>query len=906
MAALLHRIGRWSARHHWSVVVAWLLVIAVAGTGAVVLGKPLGNDFTIPGSRFQEVLDELEREIPEASGVIGTVTFSTEDGFTEDQRAAVADVTEEWSAIDGVIEATDPFEVQAQLDGTGEQLAQGREAIEAGRAELEAGRAELAAGQEQVDAGRAEAEAGAAELDAAQAQLDEQAAQLEAGRAMMPAEQIAAAEQQLAAGQAQVDAGRAELAAGNAQLDAAQAEIDTGLGRLEQGEADLTAGEAELDQGERLAALTDGVRQVSENGTVAMAQIRFDAVGGGTLPAEVTEAVQEIGADLEGTGVEVDYSTEVVSDVSSVMGPGEAIGLVIAAIVLLVMLGSLLAAGLPLLVAAVGVAVGIGGALALSAVVEMTSVTPALALMLGLAVGIDYSLFILNRHRIQLSGGMARTDSIALATGTAGNAVTFAGMTVVIALAALTVTGIPFLAVMGLVAAATVVVAVLAAITLTPALLSLLGERVLPRRRRGAARAAGERRAARAAHPAGAATAEPTGSRRESRPSRSWGAVVQRYPWLAIVGVVVLAGVLASPVQQLRLGLPDGSAEPADSTAYRTYDLIRDNFGAGANGPLIVVATPDEVPADDAAVTTVQLDVAEDLAGVEGVEYVVPFGVSEDRSTLAFQLVPAEGPSTESTVDLVHRLDDAAPVIGEARGATLGLTGQTVANIDISERLADALPVYLAVVIGLSLVLLLLVFRSIWVPLLATAGFLLSLAAAFGGIVATYQLGIGSGIFGVHEPGPILSFLPIILIGVLFGLAMDYQVFLVSAIRESYVHGENVRAAVVSGFDHSARVVTAAAIIMVSVFGGFIFAELTMIRPIGFGLALGVLVDAFLLRMTLTPAVLSLLGERAWWLPRWLDRALPDVDVEGAKLERSLGIDDGEQPHAVAQPAPVR
>ena len=399
MAALLHRIGRWSARHHWSVVVAWLLVIAVAGTGAVVLGKPLGNDFTIPGSRFQEVLDELEREIPEASGVIGTATFSTEDGFTEEQRTAVAQVTEEWSALGGVIDATDPFAVQAQLDGTGDQLARGRAELEAGLAELAAGREELTSGQEQVDAKRAELEAGAAELDAAQTRLDEQAAQLEAGRAALPPEQVAAAEQQIAAGQAQIDAGRAQLEAGATELDTAQAQIDVGLDRIEQGEADLAAGETELAQGERLAALTDGVRQVSENGTVAMAQIRFDAVGGGTLPAEITDEVQRVGAPLADAGVEVDYSTEIVSDIAGAFGPGEVLGLVIAAVVLLVMLGSLIAAGLPLLMALVGVGVGLTGALALSRCVDMQSITPVLALMLGLAVGIDYSLFLINRHR---------------------------------------------------------------------------------------------------------------------------------------------------------------------------------------------------------------------------------------------------------------------------------------------------------------------------------------------------------------------------------------------------------------------------------------------------------------------------------------------------------------------------
>ncbi|HLS73039.1 MAG TPA: MMPL family transporter, partial [Actinomycetaceae bacterium] len=256
--------------------------------------------------------------------------------------------------------------------------------------------------------------------------------------------------------------------------------------------------------------------------------------------------------------------------------------------------------------------------------------------------------------------------------------------------------------------------------------------------------------------------------------------------------------------------------------------------------------------------------------------------------TLAFQIAPVDGPSDESTVELVHQLLDNAEALGAEHGVEVGYTGATVANIDISDQLADALPIYLLIVVGLSLVLLLLVFRSLWVPLLASLGFLISVAAAFGGVVGVYQLGYLAGVFDVHEAGPILSFLPIALIGVLFGLAMDYQVFLGSGMREAYVHGTPARTAVVTGFNQSARVVTAAAIIMVSVFAGFIFAELTMVRPIGFGLALGILVDAFLVRMTFIPAVLSLLGDKAWWLPRWLDRILPNVDVEGAKLERQL------------------
>lgn len=271
---------------------------------------------------------------------------------------------------------------------------------------------------------------------------------------------------------------------------------------------------------------------------------------------------------------------------------------------------------------------------------------------------------------------------------------------------------------------------------------------------------------------------------------------------------------------------------------------------------------------------------------------------------LAFQITPSTAPSDEATIDLVHRLRDEAPGIESAQDVELGFTGLTVANIDISEALASTLPLYLAVVVGLSLLLLVLVFRSILVPLVATAGFLLSVGASFGAVVAVYQWGWLGWLFGVNEPGAILSFLPTLVIGVLFGLAMDYQMFLVSGMREAWAHGAPARKAVQRGFGAGASVVTAAALIMVSVFAGFIHAELTMIRPIGLALALGVLVDAFVVRMTFTPAVLHLLGEKAWWIPRWLDRILPDLDVEGAKLQKAHGV-DAEGHHTPAEPAPA-
>ncbi|MGB3257479.1 MAG: MMPL family transporter [Ornithinimicrobium sp.] len=812
MASLLHRLGRWAADHHWLTIGGWFVVILVVATSAVSFRQPLTSEFSIPGSRFEQVLEDLKTEIPEAAGASGSVVFSSDTGFDDDQRSAIEATMEDWRGLDGVSDVVGPFATQEQLDQSGQQL-------DANEAELADGEAQAAAARQQLEQGRAE---------------------LQSQREQLSPEQIQATEAELAATQEQLDATDEELAQGRQQFE----------------------------DGRTLAELSRGLRFVSEDGTVALARVQFDDPSG-SLDPELTAQIPDRGEQLAGTGVEVDYSTEIVQDFSSIAGPGEIVGLAVAALVLLVMLGSIVAAGLPVLMALVGVGVGILGALATTTWVEMNSTAPVLALMLGLAVGIDYSLFLLNRHRTQLREGMPMRESIALATGTSGNAVAFAGATVIIALVALSVTGIPFLTVMGLAAAGTVLVAVLVALTLTPAMLSLLGMRVLPRSARTVA--PGEE------HP------------KHREDGTSWAERVMKRPWLAITGIVVLIAVLASPVSDLRLGLPDGSSEPADSTAYQTYDSVRDAFGAGVNGPLIAVADLDE-PLAEGEVPGVQAGIGADLGALEGVTYVVPAGVSPDRQTLAFQVVPAGGPSDESTVELVDRLDGAASRIGDDNDATIGLTGQTVANIDISAQLADALPIYLAVVIGLSLVLLLLVFRSVVVPLLATAGFLLSLGAAFGTVVAVYQWGYLGAISGVDEAGPILSFLPILLIGVLFGLAMDYQVFLVSAMREAHVHGESARDAVVSGFNQSSRVVVAAAIIMISVFSGFIFAELTLIRPVGLGLAVGVLIDAFVVRMTLTPAVMGLLGDRAWYIPAWLDRILPDVDVEGASLERGMHL----------------
>lgn len=625
-------------------------------------------------------------------------------------------------------------------------------------------------------------------------------------------------------------------------------------------------------------------KAISPDGRVAMAQILFR--GQITeVPVATQAALADLATEFGVDGMTINLSGAAVKQMPSI-GSTEGLGVVIALIVLLVMFGSIVAAGLPLLTALIGVAVGLAGIMIVSGFVDMSSTAPILALMLGLAVSIDYALFIVNRHRTQLRGGMDVDESIGRAVGTAGSAVVFAGLTVVIALAALTVVGVPFLSVMGVAAAATVVMGVLIAVTLVPALLSFAGVRVLrPKNRAAYVAARGQSASGDAVDmaPDGTTPAGPVHSNR-------WSRFVTRRPIAVLLVGVVALGVLAIPAFSLRLGLPDdGTAAPA-STQRHAYDLISDAFGPGANGPLIVTVAPQRPENLNLAL----LSVVNNVGKLPGVVAAQPAGASPDGVMGIVQVIPATGPGDVQTEDLVHAIRAMAPELGERIGAEVAVTGQTAMQIDVSEKLADALPVYLAIVVGLALILLLLVFRSILVPLKAALGFLLTIAVSFGLVVAVYQWGWLGALFGVHTPAAIVSFLPIILVGVLFGLAMDYEVFLVAGMREAWIHegalSGDAKRSVRHGFSAGSRVVTAAAIIMGSVFAGFIMAPDSIIASMGFALALGVLVDAFVVRMTLVPAVMALLGRHAWYLPKWLERALPNVDIEGAGL--------GEQPKA--------
>ncbi|MEV6976253.1 MMPL family transporter [Kitasatospora sp. NPDC093806] len=627
---------------------------------------------------------------------------------------------------------------------------------------------------------------------------------------------------------------------------------------------------AELAHGEQVTGAVGPFQAnaVSQDGSTAYATISYSEKPGKVSKA-ATDALEQAAQHGRDAGLTVEIGGTALMAGPEAGGSAEAVGMAISAVVLVITFGSLLAAGLPLLTAVVGVGLGIALITGLGSTLGLSSTTSTLAMMLGLAVGIDYAVFIVSRYRAELLEGHAPKEAAGRAVGTAGSAVVFAGLTVIIALAGLSVVGIPLLAKMGLAAAGTVVIAVLVALTLVPALLGFIGGRVLPRKARP-----GKGRAAAGPDAPGVTAPRPNGGTR-------WARLVLRRPVAVLLGGVIGLGVLALPAMDLRLGLPGDEAKPTSTTQRRAYDQLSAGFGPGFNGPLTVLVDAKGVADPKAAADRI----GKTVAGLPGVVTVLPAAFNKAGDTALVTAVPATGPSDAKTTELVHAIRDKAPGLKSETGATVLVSGPTAMNIDVSQKLTDALVPYLAVVVGLAVVLLLVVFRSVLVPLKAALGFLLSVAAALGAVVAVFQWGWLANLIGIEQTGPVMSMMPIFMVGVVFGLAMDYEVFLVTRIREAYVHGEEPGEAVVTGFRHNARVVTAAALIMISVFAGFIGMDEPMIKMMGFGLAAAVAFDAFVVRMAIVPAVLALLGRRAWWLPRPLDRILPDIDVEGAKLQ---------------------
>lgn len=621
---------------------------------------------------------------------------------------------------------------------------------------------------------------------------------------------------------------------------------------------------------------------ISESGTIAYAQVQMKE-SSGSITEETLSEIQKDVSTARTNGLQIESGGDLVSrSPGEILGVGEVGGVVIALVVLVITLGSLIAAGMPIITALFAIGISMAGLFSMSQLFEINATTPVLAVMLGLAVGIDYSLFIISKYRSLVLEGYSYKDASARAIGTAGNAVIFAALTVVIALSALSIVNIPFMTMMGLTGAATIAVAGLVSISLVPAMLGLAGKYIFSKKARAKALAAQKK-----------------GIKKEHEISHTtiwfkWGQKITSHPIIALVVSILVIGVMAIPAKDLQLGLPTDQHAAIETTQKKAYDLLTEGFGAGFNGPLtVVVEGLPAVTAEQKAYLSqlgepaasnakfIQLkSVADSIATLDNVEQALPALATDDGTAGIIQVTPKSAPSDAATNDLIMTLRNASEQnrLTKSNDISLAVTGSTALQDDINKKLADALPLYLGVVVGLSLIILIVAFRSILVPLKATIGFLLSVIAMFGSLVAVFQWGW----FDIASaPGPIVSFIPIIAIGILFGLAMDYEFFLVSSMHESFTKTKNAKQAVVNGFGVGSKVVTAAGVIMVSVFAGFIFNHDATIQAIGFGLAVGILVDAFIVRMTIVPAVMTLVDKAAWWLPKWLDKRLPHISIEG-------------------------
>ncbi|KQO17573.1 MMPL family transporter [Paenibacillus sp. Leaf72] len=774
MSTFLYKLGKSAYDKPWQFLIGWIAILGVVIAMLAVNGIHSSSEMKIAGTESQKVLDQLTKELPEASGGQASIAFTVPVGERLDTPERLALIQKAVNDVYNVDYVINP--------------------------------AKLAA---------------------------------EAGLSAADSSQMGAA----AAGASQ----ETQAAQGTQTNQPSAAEIPP-YGPL----------------------MVDGVPVIgvmlSSDGSLALFQFQFTEQQA-SLPKSVPDAVINAVAAVEqnNSGITAIPSDSLKS--TPAIGSTEAIGLLVAAVVLIITLGSVVAAGLPLLTALFGVAISIGGAYALSKFISINDITPILAIMIGLAVGIDYSLFIVNRQRrMILDQGLSAREAASRAVGTAGSAVFFAGLTVIIALFGMLVIGIEFLSTMAMVAGVTVFVTVLLALTLLPALLGFVGERICSPKVRMKNNSSDQK----AKHGF----------------SIRWVKGTVKYRWLIIIGVIIVLGTAAIPVTKMELGIPSGASANLDTAARQSYDAISKGFGEGFNGPLLLVGEPQN--ASDTFTPEKLGNLVQELQKHDNVSLVTLMGVNKTGNMAIISLIPKTGPTDLATKDLVNDLRAPESSIAQNTDIKLGVTGFTAINIDMSSKLSEAFPLYVGIIVILSIIILLLVFRSIIVPIKATVGFILSILATFGLTTAVYQWGWMHSLFGFDTGGPLLSFMPILVTGILYGLAMDYQVFLVSSMRESYVHGHRGTDSVVHGYDLASRIVLAAAVIMVSVFAGFIFAPDAMIKQIGFALAIGILIDAFIVRMTLVPAVMAVFGDKAWWLPKWLDRILPNLDVEGDKLITAL------------------
>ncbi len=621
--------------------------------------------------------------------------------------------------------------------------------------------------------------------------------------------------------------------------------------------AAIDASIAEVAALDQVLAVTDPLaspRSISPDGSTAFAAVQFsDSTA--DLGRATLDKLLETAAPAEQDGVQVEFGGElptVLKERSE--GPAEMIGMLAALVVLFIAFRSVVATLMPVGVAVAGLAAGLSIVGLLSGVIDIPSIAPRLGTMIGLGVGIDYALFVLSRHRDQLADGMDVDESIGRTNATAGQAVVIAGGTVVVAILGLQFAGIPFVAALGYSASIVVAVAVLVAITLLPALLGFAHHRVLPKSQRAV------RKQAATAHSGWV----------------SWARWVAHHPWRTGIAATAVLIALAIPMLDMRLGQADAGSDPTTATHRRAYDLLAEGFGDGFNGPLLITVELGTDP-DPTALDRVRATVAAD----PGVRAVSPPELNESGDTGLITAIPTTKPQDPATSDLVHRLrNDLLPAATTDSGAQALVGGPTAGFIDQSDKIAARLPWFIAAVVSLSFILLMIVFRSILVPLKAAVLNVLSIGAAYGVVVAVFQWGWGRSLIGLDEAVPIASFVPMMMFAILFGLSMDYEVFILSRIREEYHRGHSNIDSVVEGLGATAKVITAAALIMISVFLGFVASADPVVKMMGVGLATAVAVDATIVRMVLVPSTMALVGDPNWWLPRWLDRILPRLDLE--------------------------
>ncbi|MEU7763873.1 MMPL family transporter [Nocardia sp. NPDC049190] len=616
----------------------------------------------------------------------------------------------------------------------------------------------------------------------------------------------------------------------------------------------------------------------TEPDAVAVMNVPFTIAKFTDVTDQNRDAAYEVAADARNAGLTVEMSGSIAMKQEMPSGKSEMIGMAVALVVMVAAFGAIVAAFVPIVTAIVGLGAATSLIMLGTSVIEIPSFTTFLASMIGIALSIDYALFIVSRYKHELAVQDSPEEAAGTALGTAGSAVVFAGLTVIIALAGLSIVGVQFMTFMGLGGAIAAGFAVLTAITLMPALLGAFGRFLfkpkLPL----------------------IAQHDPEDDNSVTNGMR-FGRLIGKAPWAALILSVVVLGALAAPAAGLNLGLPGDDSMPKTSTIRKAYELRTAGFGEGSNGVLNVAVDLTDVPTENrqAAVTALR----DKLAAYPGMDYVTEPQWSKDGQGALLDGVPKSGPNNQATKDLVQDARAAEDQLKAEYGVEYGITGTTAIFADVDHVLLGKIVPYLAIVAGAAFVLLILVFRSILVPLTAALGFLLSMAATFGATVLIFQQGkLGL----IEDPHPLISFLPIMLIGLVFGLAMDYQVFLVTRMREEYVNGKSPREAVVAGYHHGARVVTAAAVIMISVFGSFLLETDVTAKSFGFALAAGVLFDAFIVRMVLIPSLLVLMGKWSWWMPTWLDRILPDIDVEGTKLRalQQRSTDDTKVPVGVS------